>query len=132
MDLKMNTKHPNLTVITGCAGFIGSHATDLYLEEGYQVFGIDKLTYASNKSNLSSATKNSKFIPLTLDICDQQNIERLTQSSEWIINFAAETHVDNSISSSDAFIHSNIMGVQSILEACRKTKTKLLILNGKK
>ena len=122
----MNTKHPNLIVITGCAGFIGSHATDLFLDKGYQVFGVDKLTYASNKKNLDNASKKSSFMPLTIDICDQQSIERIAQSSEWIINFAAETHVDNSINSADAFIHSNVIGVQSILEACRKTKTKLL------
>ncbi len=122
----MNSKNPNLVTITGCAGFIGSHATDLYLHNGFGVYGVDKFTYAAKESNLAESQKNSKFICARGDICDQPLMETMLRHSPWVINFAAETHVDNSISSSDDFIETNIRGVQSILEACRKTGTKLL------
>jgi len=115
-----------VVAITGCAGFIGSHATDLYLQSGYMVHGIDKFTYAANEKNLAAALNNSNFVLSRTDICNQSTLESILTTTPWIINFAAETHVDNSIDSSEAFIKSNIMGVKSILEACRKTNTKLL------
>ena len=114
-------------LITGCAGFIGSHAVDIFLESGYNVTGVDCLTYAANIKNLDSAFKNKNFkfyeddivnLDKMIEYCERHNVS-------WIINFAAETHVDNSILSCDKFIHSNIVGTKSLLECCRKTGTKL-------
>lgn len=115
-------------MITGCAGFIGSHATDHFLSEGYHVAGVDCLTYAGNLKNLDNAFQHENFNFFKVDICNTDEIIRVCEKSKimWIINFAAETHVDNSIRSCEKFIHSNVSGVQSLLECCRLIGTKLL------
>ena len=117
---------PNI-LITGCAGFIGSHATDYFLERGYNVDGVDCFTYAGNVSNIRHQYDNPRFKLFNTNICNTKEILDICQirNIEWIINFAAETHVDNSISSCDPFIKTNIDGVRSLLEVCRETKAKL-------
>ena len=114
-------------LITGCAGFIGSHAVDLFLQKKYNIIGVDCMTYAARMSNLDRSIKNENFKFYEKDICNTDFITSLCSDNliEWIINFAAETHVDNSIKSSDRFIHSNISGVKSLLETCRKTSAKI-------
>ena len=113
-------------IVTGCAGFIGSHTTEELLSRGYNVVGVDSLTYAASLENMKSFINDIDFYEL--DINDTEEIRTLVQDNniEWIINFAAETHVDNSIISVDPFIHSNISGVSSLLEVCRKTGCKFL------
>lgn len=114
-------------LITGCAGFIGSHATDHFLDLGYSVVGVDCLTYAGSENNIKKALNNKNFKWYKNDICNTEDMIKYcsSHSIDWIINFAAETHVDNSILSCDRFIHSNILGVKSLLECCRKTGSKL-------
>ena len=114
-------------LVTGCAGFIGSHATDVFLDNGYRVSGVDCLTYASDLKNLEYASKYDSFSLSVVDICETNKVKEIVEKNkcEWIVNFAAETHVDNSIKSIDRFIHSNIIGVKSLLEACKETNTKL-------
>tara|TARA_B100000700_G_scaffold331776_1_gene468449 strand:- start:5013 stop:5951 length:939 start_codon:yes stop_codon:yes gene_type:complete len=119
----------NNIIITGCAGFIGSHATDIFLSEpDYRVIGVDSLTYAGDLKNISEANKNKNFKFFKLDICETENIVSLARDNKVteIINFAAETHVDNSILSSKSFIHSNIEGVRSLLEVCRSEEIRLI------
>jgi dTDP-glucose 4,6-dehydratase len=115
-------------LITGCAGFIGSHMVDLSIEKGCNVIGVDSLTYASDLENLSAAFSSEKFEFYHLDICDTKDIKNICKSKsiDFIVNFAAETHVDNSIRSVDPFIHSNINGVKSLLDVCRVENIKLL------
>ena len=115
-------------IITGCAGFIGSHATDYFLDKGYNVVGIDCFTYAGHQGNIAHRIKDSNFKLYNMDICSSSQIEEICnlRNISWIINFAAETHVDNSIRSSSSFIRSNIEGVRSLLEVCKKTKARLL------
>jgi dTDP-glucose 4,6-dehydratase len=115
-------------LITGCAGFIGSHAVDNFLSSGYFVCGVDCLTYAGDLKNLDCAFQDKNFNFFKIDICKTYEIMQLCEQLriEWIINFAAETHVDNSIESCERFIHSNINGVKSLLECCRQTGIKLL------
>jgi len=115
-------------LITGCAGFIGSHATDLFLEKEYNVTGVDSLTYAGDLNNLKNAFKNKNFKFYQEDICNQKEIQTICENRKinWIINFAAETHVDNSIKDSDSFIKSNILGVKSLLEVCKRSNIKIL------
>ena len=115
-------------LITGCAGFIGSHATDLFLEKEYNVTGLDSLTYAGDLNNLKNAFKNKNFKFYQEDICNQKEIQTICENRKinWIINFAAETHVDNSIKDSDSFIKSNILGVKSLLEVCKRSNIKIL------
>jgi len=98
--------------VTGCIGFIGYHVTKRCLDAGYYVFGIDKKTYASNLNLLPLLLKYPRFKFLESDIND---LDRL-HDCDYFINTAAETHVDNSIASSDVFLRSNINGVHKILE----------------
>lgn len=100
-----------IVYITGCLGFIGYHLTKKCLDEGYYVYGIDKKTYASNVQFLSELLKYPQF---RFDDCDINEIERLVDC-DYIINTAAETHVDNSIVSNDVFLKSNINGVHHLL-----------------
>ena len=115
-------------IVTGCAGFIGSHTTDLLLEEGHKVVGIDCFTYAGNPSNVIAHKNNPNFKLYNENICNTSTILELCvlREIDWIINFAAETHVDNSIKSSSMFIKTNIEGTKSLLEVCRQSGTKLL------
>lgn len=98
--------------VTGCIGFIGYHVTKKCLEAGYHVLGIDSKTYASNLNLLPDLLKYPRFKFLESDIND---LDRL-HDCDYFINTAAETHVDNSIVSSDVFLRSNINGVHKILE----------------
>ena len=113
-------------IVTGCAGFIGSHTTEELLSRGYNVTGIDCMTYAGLEENMKNFIDSIDFYEF--DINDTEQIKDIVAKNnvEWIINFAAETHVDNSIESVDPFIHSNVNGVASLLEVCRKTNCKIL------
>ena len=102
--------------VTGCLGFIGYHVTKKFLDEGHYVYGIDSKTYASNKDFLYDLLEYKNF---TFDGCDINAIDRLVDC-DYFINTAAETHVDNSIVSSDVFLRSNINGVHKILELIKQ------------
>ena len=101
-----------IVYITGCLGFIGSYVTRVCLEKGWYVKGVDKITYAANKNLLKEFTKYPNF---SFVHCDINDLEFL-YDCDYIINTAAETHVGNSITDSDDFIHSNIDGVHHLLE----------------
>ena len=115
-------------LVLGAGGFIGSHMSDLLIENGHDVCGIDSFTYAGKSTNIKHAYNLPNFRLWHRDICDTQFISEICEmrSVEWIINFAAESHVDNSIKNAKPFIQSNIQGVVSLLEACKNTGTKLL------
>ena len=106
--------------VTGCLGFIGYHVTKLCLEQGWYVRGIDKGTYAANWQLLPDLQKYKTF---TFEHKDINDIDRL-YDCDYFINTAAETHVDNSIESSDEFVHSNINGVHHILKLINSKKQK--------
>jgi dTDP-glucose 4,6-dehydratase len=95
---------------------MGSHVTRACLERDWYVIGVDKGTYASNKNFLDefNSYNNFKFIA-----CDINELDRL-HDCDYIINMAAETHVDNSIMSSGVFLHSNINGVHRLLELIKE------------
>ena len=111
----------NRFLLTGCAGFIGSHALDLLLSHGHFVAGVDKMTYAADEDNIKRHESNPNFKFFELDICDQLGIGKIIQENniDCIINFGAETHVDNSILGDNCFIDSNITGVKSLMENCK-------------
>jgi dTDP-glucose 4,6-dehydratase len=104
--------------VTGCLGFIGSYVTRACLDKGWYVKGIDKFTYASRPELLKEFKKYENFSFHREDIV---NLKWL-YDCDYIINTAAETHVDNSIVDSDEFVHSNINGVRNLLELLRKRK----------
>lgn len=105
-----------IVYVTGCLGFIGSHVTRQCLDRGWYVIGVDKLTYASNKNFLAEFQPQSNFTFIQSDIND---LDRLADC-DYFINAAAETHVDNSIMSSDVFLRSNINGVHHLLELIKQ------------
>lgn len=105
-------------MVTGGLGFIGSHFIDIALNKGYRVINVDKITYASRK-DLDHFNKNKNYEFIKKDICDLQN---LPKDISHIVNFAAESHVDNSIGNSLPFIKSNIQGVYNLLDLVRRTK----------
>ena len=105
----MTTK---VVYVTGCLGFIGYHVTKACLDQGWYVRGIDNVTYAANINLLNDLKKYKTFVFEKKDIND---IDVLYEC-DYFINTAAETHVDNSIANSDAFVHSNIDGVHHILK----------------
>ncbi len=113
-----------IVYITGCLGFIGSYVTRECLKKGWYVYGIDKLTYASNTFYLDEFKSYNNFKFEQRDIC---NIERLVDC-DYFINTAAESHVDNSIRKSEEFIHSNIYGVYNILELLKNYRKEGYVL----
>jgi dTDP-glucose 4,6-dehydratase len=104
-----------IVYVTGCLGFIGSYITRTCLKKGWYVKGVDKMTYASNKNLLTEFEKYPNFSFIQDDI----NNLKFLYDCDYIINTAAETHVGNSIASSNEFIHSNINGVHNLLELIR-------------
>lgn len=115
-----------IVYITGCLGFMGSHVTEACLKKNWYVIGVDKCTYAANEDWLDKWQKEypGKFKFVRSDIND---LDRL-YDCDYIINMAAETHVDNSIEDSDRFVRSNIDGVHNILKLLNKKKGKKPIL----
>jgi len=101
--------------VTGCLGFIGSYVTRACLNKGWYVKGVDKMTYAANKNLLAEFNEYSNFSFVNCDINDLKFI----YDCDYVINTAAETHVGNSISNSDDFVHSNVNGVHNLLELIR-------------
>jgi len=111
-------------LITGGAGFIGANFVHYILNkyDDYKVFNLDKLTYAANLDNLSSIENNNNYIFIKGDICNKEFIENLFKKENFdiIVNFAAESHVDRSISDPSIFINTNVVGTQILLDACKK------------
>lgn len=113
-------------LITGIAGFIGSHTADYFLSQNADVIGCDSMTYAANRSEFQKFSTN---IPVyEVDINDSQKISKIVRDHKvsTIINFAAETHVDNSIRDVSPFLHSNISGVVSLLNIIRENEIKMI------
>ncbi len=94
---------------------MASHFTRACLKKGWQVWGIDKKTYAARTEYLEEFTKYGSFRFLEADIAEQDHLYEV----DYVFNFAAETHVDNSIIDSTRFLHSNILGVKNLLELVR-------------
>lgn len=118
----------NNVLVTGGAGFIGSNFINYILDErdDYNIINLDKLTYAGNLENLvlSESKKNYHFIKG--DIINAELVNYLFQKFDikYVINFAAESHVDRSILGSEVFFRSNVLGTNVLLEAARKFEVK--------
>src|SRR5258706_10637807 len=93
--------------VTGCLGFIGSHFTRMCLKKGWRVWGIDKKTYAARDEYIKEFGRSKFFAFQAADIAEIDHLYEV----DYVFNFAAETHVDNSIVDSRRFLRSNIMGV---------------------
>ena len=109
-------------LVTGGAGFIGSYIVKLLLKKNFFIINIDKLTYASNKKNLKDIEKFKNYKFIKADISNFRKLKTIIKKYEpqYVINCAAETHVDRSIKSSLPFIKSNIIGTYNLLECVRE------------
>ena len=101
--------------VTGCLGFMGSHFTRTCLAHGHHVWGIDKITYAAHRPLLDEFKKDPNFKFTQDDIVTMGHLYDV----DTVINFAAETHVDNSIMDSRNFVRTNALGVENLLELIR-------------
>jgi dTDP-glucose 4,6-dehydratase len=110
-------------LVTGGAGFIGTNFVKYILRKypGYQIFNLDKLTYAGNLENLQDLEREPRHRFVRGDICDAAAVDGLLKEGvDAVVNFAAETHVDRSIEEPNAFVITNVLGTQTLLEAVRK------------
>ena len=111
-------------LVTGGAGFIGSNFVPYFCEKypEYKIINLDKLTYAGNLDNLKECENMDNYQFIQGDICDADFVEKIFSENDvrGVIHFAAESHVDNSISGPRAFINTNIMGTFNLLDAARR------------
>lgn len=109
-------------LVTGGAGFIGScfirHIINKYKD--YKVINLDALTYAGNIENLDDIKDNPNYTFVRGNICDKKLARELINESDCVVNFAAESHVDRSISSPEIFIETNIHGTLNLLQASKE------------
>ncbi|MBU6280494.1 MAG: dTDP-glucose 4,6-dehydratase [Actinomycetales bacterium] len=110
-------------LVTGAAGFIGSHfvrelLAGHYELEASEVTVLDKLTYAGNLENLAGVSADPRYRFVQGDICDAGLLDSLLPGHDVVVNFAAETHVDRSIHGPQDFIITNVVGAQTLFDAC--------------
>ena len=119
-------------LITGAAGFIGSNFVRMIANGELQgvtaVKVLDKLTYAGVRSNLELVANLSRYEFVQGDICDPLVVTELLKEIDAVVNFAAESHVDRSISGAADFVQTNIVGVQVLLNAIMATDRKIRFL----
>jgi len=120
-------------LVTGGAGFIGSHYVRTVLADGYPQFAgadvtvLDKLTYSGNMANLTAVAGHPRLSFLQGDICDPQLLAKLVPGHDVVLNFAAETHVDRSISGAAPFVATNVSGVQALMQACMDADVRRVV-----
>lgn len=111
-------------LITGGAGFIGSHVIRLFVNKypEYRIINLDSLTYAGNLANLKDVEENPNYTFIKADICDFEKIQEVFKEHniDSVIHLAAESHVDRSIKDPFSFAKTNIMGTLNLLESARR------------
>jgi len=111
-------------LVTGGAGFIGSHYVRTMLTGGYpgfedaEVTVFDKLTYAGNPANLAPVADSPRYRFVRGDICSAADLDAALPGHDVVVNFAAESHVDRSITGASEFVLTNVLGAQQVFEAC--------------
>jgi dTDP-glucose 4,6-dehydratase len=126
MYFKIEEKISNMKkniLITGGAGFIGSHLVRLFVNKypNYQIINLDKLTYAGNLTNLKDIEDKENYNFVKCDICDFDKVKKILKDYEIdnVIHLAAESHVDRSIKDPFSFAQTNVMGTLSLLQAAK-------------
>ncbi|KHO61990.1 dTDP-glucose 4,6-dehydratase [Thermoanaerobacter sp. YS13] len=110
-------------LVTGGAGFIGSNFIKYMLSKykDYKIINLDKLTYAGNLENLKDVEDNPNYTFIKGDICDKELVEEIfSQDIDYVVNFAAESHVDRSIMDPEIFVKTNVLGTVTLLNAAKK------------
>lgn len=110
-------------LVTGGAGFIGSNFV-IYMLDKYsdvKIINVDKLTYAGNLENLKSVENNPNYTFVQADICDKEAIKALFDQYDidYVVNFAAESHVDRSITNPEIFVQTNVLGTVNLLNIAK-------------
>ncbi|MFI2200298.1 dTDP-glucose 4,6-dehydratase [Streptomyces sp. NPDC020192] len=111
-------------LVTGGAGFIGSHFVRSYADAA-ETTVLDKLTYAGNRANLAPVQDRITFV--LGDICDAELLGKVVPGHDLVVNFAAESHVDRSITAAGEFVRSNVLGVETLLRACLDAGTPRIV-----
>ena len=124
-----DTINPMKYVVTGGCGFIGSNyvrglLSDRWGSDVEQVTVIDSLTYAGNLANLDPVKSDSRLTFVREDIVNQNEVTQILQGHDIVVHFAAESHVDRSISGSAEFIRTNVLGTHSMLQASLNANIK--------
>ena len=114
-------------LVTGGAGFIGSNFV-IYMLSKYtdvRIINLDKLTYAGNLENLKSVENNPNYKFYQADICDKETISKIFKNNDidYVVNFAAESHVDRSITNPEIFVKTNVMGTVNMLQCAKEAWT---------
>lgn len=109
-------------LVTGGAGFIGSCFVrhELKKHPDYKIINLDALTYCGNLENLKDVENNPNYTLVHGNICDKKLVRELVAESDCVINFAAESHVDNSIKNPEIFIETNVQGTLNLLQASKE------------
>ena len=109
-------------LVTGGAGFIGSNFVRYMVEKysDYHIINLDALTYCGNLENLKDIEDKDNYTFVNGDIRDKAIVDELVEKSDYVINFAAESHVDRSIADPEIFIKSNVLGTQVLLNAAKE------------
>jgi dTDP-glucose 4,6-dehydratase len=119
-------------LVTGGAGFIGSNFVRMFARGEFQAISdvqvLDKLTYAGVRENLSDVLKTPGYSFSQGDICDPKKVSELLMEVDAVVNFAAESHVDRSISGAEDFVQTNIVGVQVLLDAIKASGRQIRFL----
>jgi dTDP-glucose 4,6-dehydratase len=120
-----NIHHPSSNIlVTGGAGFIGSNFIHYFVKEhpDYSIVNLDKLTYAGNLNNLKGVDDKPNYHFVKGDIANRELVEYVfeTFKPEYVVNFAAESHVDRSIEGPEVFIRSNVYGTQVLLDVAKE------------
>ena len=124
MFLSEHNKFMKKIIVTGGAGFIGGNFVHYMLKKysDYKIICLDCLTYAGNLETLDSVMDNPNFRFVKVDITDREAVFKLFEEEhpDIVVNFAAESHVDRSIENPGIFLNTNILGTQTLMDACRK------------
>jgi dTDP-glucose 4,6-dehydratase len=113
-------------LVTGGAGFIGSNFIIYMMDKypDYKIVNLDSLTYAGNLENLKSVEKNPNYTFIHGNICDKEIVKKAMESCDMVVHFAAESHVDKSISSPTIFVETNVLGTEVLLETAKELGIK--------
>ncbi len=117
-------------LVTGGAGFVGSHLVDLLLERpDTSVAVLDRLSTGGSRANVEHYERNPRFAFVRGDVNDVGAVDDLVRQADAVIHAAAESHVDRSIDAPREFLESNLLGTQTVLEACRAHGTRMLMIS---
>lgn len=119
-----STRSAKTILVTGGAGFIGANFIHYWLKNHLQdkIINLDALTYAGNLNNLSAVENHPQYVFVKGDITDEKTVDEVMKDVDWVVHFAAESHVDRSIKNPEIFVKTNVLGTQVLLETAIKHK----------